>query len=148
MTYQENTETSLIHESYMDVRDYECDMAGVVNNSVYLNYLEHARHTMLKAGGIDFADLARQHIGLVVTRAEVDYVRSLVSGNQFVVKTIIRRVSKLRFEFSQDIFRLPDNVPIIKAKIMGTPINAEGKPRIPSGLEALIVAMCSVHISD
>ncbi|MES2826400.1 MAG: acyl-CoA thioesterase [Pseudomonadota bacterium] len=131
----------------MDVRDYECDMAGVVNNSVYLNYLEHARHSMLKAGGIDFADLARQRIGLVVTRAEVDYVRSLVSGNQFVVKTSIRRVSKLRFEFSQDIFRLPDNLPIIKAKITGTPINAEGKPRITPELETLIVAMCSVHMS-
>lgn len=25
----------------MSVRDYECDMQGIVNNSVYQNYLEY-----------------------------------------------------------------------------------------------------------
>lgn len=50
-------------ECVMEVRDYECDLADGVNNSVYMNYLEHARHMLLKQGGIDFAALARQKIG-------------------------------------------------------------------------------------
>ncbi len=29
------------------VRDYECDLQGIVNNAVYLNYLEHTRHQYL-----------------------------------------------------------------------------------------------------
>jgi len=127
----------------MAVRDYECDMADGVNNSVYLNYLEHARHSMLKQGGIDFADLARQKIGLVITRAEMDFLRSLISGDQFVVRTIIKRVSRLRFEFAQEIFRLPDNTAILRAKITGTPIDSQGKPRLTPELEALILPMCS-----
>ena len=51
------------------VRDYECDLQGIVNNSVYQNYLEHARHQFLKTVGLDFSLLFQQGITLVVTRA-------------------------------------------------------------------------------
>jgi len=133
----------IVFQKEMEVRDYECDLADGVNNSVYYNYFEHARHCALKAGGIDFAELARQRIGLVVARAEMDFMRSLMSGDKFVVKTIIRRISKLRFEFTQDIYRLPDNQHMVKAKILGTPINAEGKPRLSPELEALVAPLLS-----
>jgi acyl-CoA thioester hydrolase len=61
------------------VRDYECDMAHVVNNSVYMNYLEHCRHEYLKTLGIDFAALAKNKTSLIVTRAELDYKWSSVA---------------------------------------------------------------------
>ena len=31
-------------ELNLQVRDYECDLQGIVNNAVYQNYLEHTRH--------------------------------------------------------------------------------------------------------
>ena len=69
----------------MAVRDYECDLQGIVNNSVYQNYLEHVRHEFLKEIGVDFAALAHQGINLVVVRAELDYKAPLTSGDRFVI---------------------------------------------------------------
>ena len=64
----------------LEVRDYECDMEGIVNNAVYMNYLEHARHGFIKQTGLNFADLIQKGIQLVVIRIEADYLYPLRSG--------------------------------------------------------------------
>ena len=125
------------HELEFKVRDYECDMQGVVNNGVYQNYLEHARHELLQSQGINFAQITAQGINLVVIRAELDYRKSLASNDRFVVRSLLRRVSRIRFEFQQDIFRLPDESLMLAAKITGTSINANGRPYLPDALAAL-----------
>jgi acyl-CoA thioester hydrolase len=118
----------------LGVRDYECDMQGIVNNSVYQNYLEHVRHEYLKEIGIDFADYTRRGINLVVVRAELDYKSPLQSGDRFMVGLNLRRESQLKFAFYQDICRLPDMKPVVKAKIIGTALNGRGRPEIPEEL--------------
>ena len=122
----------------MSVRDYECDMQGIVNNSVYQNYLEHVRHEYLRHVGIDFSEYARQGVNLVVVRAELDYKYPLTSGDTFVVGLNMRRESALKFAFYQHIFRLPDLKLVLKAKIIGTALNQRGRPAIPAALAALI----------
>ncbi|HEY0961995.1 MAG TPA: acyl-CoA thioesterase [Pseudomonadales bacterium] len=125
----------------MAVRDYECDMQGVVNNAVYQNYLEHARHEFLKVHGIDFAALARAGINLVVVRAELDYRGSLTSGNHFVVRTRMEQLSRLKFAFHQRIVREPDGKEMISAVITGTGVNAQGRPFMPPELLPLMAAL-------
>jgi len=121
----------------LEVRDYECDMEGIVNNAVYMNYLEHARHAYIKQKGFTFAAFTQRGIHLVVTRIEADYLYPLRSGDKFYITASMERVSKLRFGFSQDIFRLPDNKPILQARVIGTSLDAEGKPKYFEELEKL-----------
>ena len=116
------------HRLTFEVRDYECDMQGVVNNGVYQNYLEHARHDFLLSKGINFAQMAANKINLVVVRAELDYRDSLKSGDKFEVCSNINQVSKLRFEFLQDIYRTSDSKQMLQAKITGTSLNERGRP--------------------
>ena len=115
----------------MSVRDYECDMQGVVNNSVYQNYLEHARHEYLKSIGIDFKWFTDRGINLIVVRAELDYKHPLISGDKFVVSLKMKRESRLRFAFYQDILLLQQRKLIVKAKIIGVALNPSGRPYIP-----------------
>ncbi|NOZ09892.1 MAG: acyl-CoA thioesterase [Gammaproteobacteria bacterium] len=110
------------------VRDYECDIQGVVNNGVYQNYLEHARHEFLLASGVDFAELAKQGINLVVTRAELDYKYPLRSGETFWVGLNLQQVSKIKFAFLQEIYRSADDKLIVSARIMGVALNERGRP--------------------
>ncbi|MEI7709053.1 MAG: thioesterase family protein [Chlorobium sp.] len=121
----------------MSVRDYECDMQGIVNNSVYQNYIEHVRHEYLKEVGLDFSQYAREGINLVVVRAELDYKYPLTSGDAFVVGINMHRQSALKFAIYQDIFRLPDHKPVLKAKIIVTALNKRGRPEIPEAFAAL-----------
>lgn len=122
-------------EIIMSVRDYECDIQGVVNNAVYQNYLEHARHEYLKSIGIDFKDYTDRGIILTVTRAEVDYKRPLTSGDTFVVTVALQKESKIRFAFHQSILLLPDRKTIVQGKIIGVALNAKRRPCIPKELE-------------
>jgi acyl-CoA thioester hydrolase len=121
----------------MEVRDYECDMEGIVNNAVYMNYLEHARHAYIKQKGFTFAALTRKGIHLVVTRIEADYLSPLRSGDTFYVTASAEKISKLRFGFAQDIFKVEDNKPILKAKVIGTSLNAEGHPKYFEEIDGL-----------
>lgn len=119
------------------VRDSECDLQGVVNNAVYQNYLEHARHEFLLESGISFAALARKNINLVVVRAELDYRYPLRSGDRFWVGLNVQQVSRVRLDFLQDIYRFGDEKLILNAKITTTSLNERGRPFVPEQIRLL-----------
>lgn len=119
------------------VRDYECDQTGVVNNAVYQNYLEHARHEFLKNLSIDFADLARKKVALVIMKATLVYRSPLRSGDEFVISTKMERLTPSKFQFVQDIYSKSDRKLILKGEIVGTALGENG-PLLPEDLFELV----------
>jgi acyl-CoA thioester hydrolase len=127
MTDQPEKKSGYISETEFLVRDYECDLQGVVNNANYQHYLEHARHQFLISRGISFSQLHDEGIDLIVTKVEIDYKFPLRSRDRFVVKTSIHREGYIRLAFIQNIYRLPDEKLIVKAKVVGASTQ-NGKP--------------------
>lgn len=122
----------------MDVRDYECDIQGIVNNSVYQNYLEHARHEYLKTVGIDFKEYALKGINFVVIRIEIDYKMPLISGDRFYVTVEMVRESRIKIAFTQKIYRKSDDRLIVEGTVFATALNEKGRPKLPEELVSLL----------
>ena len=121
-----------------EVRDYECDLQGIVNNANYQHYLEHARHKFLLARGIDFAAITAQGIFLIVIRIELDYKAPLKSGDRFRVDLKLERLTRIRFLFTQEIRRLDDEKLVVQAKVFTAAMNKEGRPVFPRELESVL----------
>ena len=105
-----------IYELTLKVRDYECDLQGIVNNANYQHYLEHTRHEFLLSAGVSFADLHTQGIDPVVARITISFKTPLKSGDQFVSKLYLKKEG-IKYVFYQDIFRKEDNKIVVKAVV-------------------------------
>ena len=91
-----------IFELKMKVRDYECDLQGIVNNANYQHYIEHTRH--------------EQGIDPVVARLNMAFKTPLTSGDEFISRLALRKEG-IKYVFVQDIYRLPDLKPVIKSTV-------------------------------
>ncbi|MBM6864933.1 acyl-CoA thioesterase [Bacteroides caecigallinarum] len=105
-----------IFELQMKVRDYECDLQGIVNNANYQHYIEHTRHEFLSSLGVSFARLHDEGIDPVVARLNMAFKTPLKSGDEFISKLYLKKEG-IKYVFYQDIFRLPDMKPVIKATV-------------------------------
>jgi acyl-CoA thioester hydrolase len=96
-----------IYTHEMKVRDYECDLQGIVNNANYQHYMEHSRHEFLESLGINFGKLHKDGIDAMVAKITIEYKIPLRSGDRFVVGINIQRQGA-KIVFYQDIYRLSD----------------------------------------
>jgi len=105
-----------IFEITLKVRDYECDLQGIVNNANYQHYIEHTRHEFLRSEGISFAALHEQGIDAVVARLQMAFKTPLRSGDSFVSRLALRKEG-IKYVFVQDLFRLPDEKPVLRSTV-------------------------------
>lgn len=121
-------------ETELEVRDYECDIQGIVNNSVYQNYLEHCRHQFLYEVGLSFAQMHTDGIDAVVIRAELEYKFPLRPGDVFFVRLKMAKEGRLRIIFKQQVIRKSDEKLMVDARIT-TVLTRNGRPVSPEILE-------------
>ncbi|MFW5755571.1 MAG: acyl-CoA thioesterase [Tangfeifania sp.] len=121
-------------ELELQVRDYECDIQGIVNNSVYQNYLEHCRHKFLEKIGLSFAQLHNNGVDAVVIRAELNYKFPLRPGDSFIVRLKMAKQGRLRIIFNQQVIRKHDNKLMVDARITAA-LTRNGRPVSPEILE-------------
>ena len=100
----------------MEVRDYECDIEGIVNNANYLHYIEHTRHLFLRSLGLSFAKMHEQGIDAVVARMSLQYKAPLKCDDTFISRLALKKEG-LRYIFHQDIFREQDDKLCFKSKV-------------------------------
>jgi acyl-CoA thioester hydrolase len=108
------------------VRDYELDSEGIVNNAIYLHYLEHTRHAFVTQEGIPFGSLTSDGLIPVVRRMEIDYHTPLRTGDVMLSRLWIERKGA-RFIFYQDIFRKEDGAPVVNAVVTIVCMEKDGR---------------------
>lgn len=105
-----------IYEYRDKVRDYECDIQGIVNNANYQHYLEVCRHEFILSRGISFVELHNMGTDAVVARINMQFKTPLHGGEEYAVR--MRLVKEgLRYIFLQDIYRLSDEKLSVRAKV-------------------------------
>ena len=97
-----------IFETRMQVRDYECDIEGIVNNANYLHYAEHTRHLFLKECGLSFAEMHSRGIDAVVARMNLQFKTPLQCDDEFISRINLTKEG-IKYVFHQDIYRASDN---------------------------------------
>ena len=98
------------------VRDYECDLQGVVNNANYQHYMEHTRHDFLESLGENFGAMHDKGVDGFVSHVDIDFKTSLKSGDSYIsCLNVYKKGVKLVFE--QDIYRASDGALATKGKV-------------------------------
>ncbi|WP_053657460.1 acyl-CoA thioesterase [Streptomyces sp. MMG1121] len=85
------------------VRGYETDTQGHLNQSVYLNYAEHARWSLLQAAGISQARLVGRGVGPVALETTIRFRRELLAGDEVDVTCAFEWGTGKTFTIRQEI---------------------------------------------
>ncbi|NEB80807.1 acyl-CoA thioesterase [Streptomyces sp. SID14478] len=87
----------------VEVRGYETDTQGHLNQAVYLQYAEHARWSLLRHAGIAQSDLLAHGVGPVALETNIRYLRELRAGDEVDVECVFAWGEGKTFRIEQTV---------------------------------------------
>lgn len=132
------------HETAIEVRSYELDILGHVNNAVFLNWLEQARLAALEALGFGVQALIEGRWSSNVVRIEIDYRRPARFGDRLRVLTWLERLGNTSLALGHRIEREdePEAGPVAEARVVVVWLDAEGRPtRVPDEVRSRLAGL-------
>ncbi len=127
-----------------EVRGYELDSYGHVNNSVYLNYTEQARWLIFKKSGL-LTEFINKGLRLVVIDTHIRYIRELNLFDTWEINTDIKLESPY-LTFKHTIFNKKEN---LKSAISTVKTLLIDKDKIPNDItEDLLFKIEKVKINS
>lgn len=121
-----------------EVRDYEVDFQGIVNNAVYMNFLDHARSKFLESLGFDIVKIAQEGINIVLFETTLKFKYSLRFRDEYHIKTNLIRVSRFKLYMPQEIINAKTNTLCVEASNYLCCVNTKtGKPCMHEAFDTL-----------
>jgi acyl-CoA thioester hydrolase len=93
------------HTISIRVRYTEVDAMGYLHHSRFLQYFEMGRIEFLRAAGFSYADLERQGVFFVVTKAQVRYQAPARYDDELTLTTRVLRGTLVRFDHAYELRR-------------------------------------------
>lgn len=121
----------------IQVRGYELDSYGHVNNAVYVSYTEQARWEILKSAGLLDSFLEKELL-LVVTETNIRYMRELKLFDEVEINTAVKFEAPYLI-FYHDIMNLTCDIKAAKAEVKTLLIDKDRIPQdIPDELLSIV----------
>lgn len=118
------------------VRGYETDAQGHLNQSVYLQYAEHARWLLLERAGIRQTELLELGAGPVALENTVRYRRELRAGDEVDVSCAFIFGGGKTFQVEQ-FLRLPDGSLAAEVRSVGAMLDLKERSLLPDPREPI-----------
>ena len=118
------------------VRSYEVDFAGVVNNAVFVNYLEHGRMEIFRELEVPWETWEARGLTPVIRRLELDYHLPGRLMDRLRVESWIESLGRSSVNLGQRVVR-DDGALLLEARVVGVFVGPELRPvPIPEELRA------------
>ncbi len=118
-----------------EVRSYELDPYGHVNNAVYVNWLEHGRLVWLRERGLTYTSIPEQYgVHVVVVHQDLSYHKPLRLGDRVAIHSHVATLGNTSFTYEQRIVAATE--PVLTGRVVMVCTGPAGGPvPIPEGLK-------------